>query len=223
MVVAGSGPGAGGAAPQVETREEEVLAFCYAVWLVDLKTGELKQLTHDPARSEMHLDLSAGGRWLAYVSSVRPEGEERSQFTMHKMDLETKEATQLTDTGSDTRPRWSPDATRLAYSHRGAIWVMNADGSGKREIKGRAVVSPGMWFREWSPDGRYILFHSRGDLYAVEVETRALVPLTRGAQIQDDRTVRLSPDGKRVLFCKGDQIHVLELDWSQAKSAPKPD
>lgn len=58
----------------------------------------------------------------------------------------------------DIQPRFSPDGTRIAFtSDRGGgdnIWVMNADGSDKRQVTKedfRLLNQP-----SWSPDGRFI-------------------------------------------------------------------
>ncbi|WP_342974910.1 amidohydrolase family protein [Henriciella sp. AS95] len=59
----------------------------------------------------------------------------------------------------EMQPKFSPDGTRIAFtSDRGGgdnIWVMNADGSDKRQVTQedfRLLNSP-----DWSPDGQYIV------------------------------------------------------------------
>ena len=63
------------------------------------------------------------------------------------------------------RMRWSPDGSRIAFapfSHLGSvgIYVMNADGSGRRQITETANADGEP---AWSPDGRRIAFTSLRD------------------------------------------------------------
>jgi hypothetical protein len=70
-------------------------------------------------------------------------------------------STAVTSGEYDEWPEWSPDATQIAFArvnHQGAwnIWVINADGSGLRQVTGgtdRYVSSPA-----WSPDGTRIAY-----------------------------------------------------------------
>ncbi|MEU0553892.1 hypothetical protein [Dactylosporangium sp. NPDC006015] len=59
----------------------------------------------------------------------------------------------LTEDEVNARPRFNPDGTKLAYLHNNTVWVMNADGSGKRQVSDR--VSGGA---SWSPDGKWIAY-----------------------------------------------------------------
>lgn len=68
--------------------------------------------------------------------------------------------------GEGGNPAWSPDGTRIVF-HTGfnrddGIFVMNADGSGRRRLIRRDFANPGSgdWtgWPEWSPDGRHISF-----------------------------------------------------------------
>jgi hypothetical protein len=56
-----------------------------------------------------------------------------------------------TNRGGNGWPNWSPDGSRIAWVHNGQVWLMNADGSGKKKFA--VGTSP-----SWSPDGRTIAF-----------------------------------------------------------------
>jgi TolB protein len=64
--------------------------------------------------------------------------------------------TALTVDAGNSRPRFSPDGRRIAYLHNGTVWVMNADGSAKRQLSSRIAGGP-----SWSPDGTLIAFATR--------------------------------------------------------------
>jgi Tol biopolymer transport system component/predicted Ser/Thr protein kinase len=81
---------------------------------------------------------------------------------------------QLTDDAfKDRAARWSPDGEHIAfYSDRtGAyeIWVINADGSKRRQL----TRSPGAHYPVWSPDGRQMAFstHSPNGAFIFDVDT----------------------------------------------------
>src|SRR2546430_7760979 len=65
--------------------------------------------------------------------------------------------TRLTRDTDDTRPRWSPDGTRIAFGHGGRLWVMNADGTGRQ-----AVASGATGGVPWVPGRRWLGYRAPG-------------------------------------------------------------
>jgi TolB protein len=83
-----------------------------------------------------------------------------------------------------TFPAWSPDGKKIAFlrnrrrwSRNVAVWIMNADGSGRRRIWTRAAEGGGL---SWSPDGERIALTSDNDIYIISPDGKALRRLTRG-------------------------------------------
>jgi TolB protein len=67
---------------------------------------------------------------------------------------------QLTRSGKNVRPKWSPDGKRIAYLHRtsaGArdVWVMSANGTHKTRVTRLGNVTAEA---TWSPDGATLAF-----------------------------------------------------------------
>ncbi len=73
--------------------------------------------------------VSEDGKWI--VLSI--------EENVWQMTMEGKSLVQLT-TGGGRYPHWSFDGTKIVYckpdTNGGSIWIMNADGTGKRQIEG---------------------------------------------------------------------------------------
>ena len=133
---------------------------------------------------------------------------------------------------------WSPDGTRIAFarkpdwcSDRGGtrpcagshsdIYVMNADGSGTRQLTHNALQNAEP---AWSPDGRRIAFVSRRDgnaeIYVMNADGSGKRNLTRNPA--KDVRPSWSPDGRKIAFVSDRdgrlEAHVMNADGSGQRS-----
>lgn len=98
---------------------------------------------------------------------------------------------------------WSADGTMLAFSSSAAgrwdVYVINADGTGRRRITRDpvAAIDP-----TWSPDGRRIAFTSlrngAPDIYVTDIGGGSLRQLTNAPGV--DQQADWSPDGTQIAF-----------------------
>ena len=104
----------------------------------------------------------------------------------------------------DFSPSWSPGGRSVAYrvnprrSDVGDIWVMRADGRGKRNLTRSPRVAE--WSPSWSPDGRRIAYYSSVgmDVWVMRPDGTGRRNLTRRAGL--DEYPSWSPDGLRLAF-----------------------
>jgi hypothetical protein len=97
------------------------------------------------------------------------------------------------DLGLGAVPSWSPDDKQITFSQSG-IWIMNADGTGRRQIDTSGFGS------QWSPKGGQIAYTTNGEddkafrIYDVTKNQPRDLPQTRYHEIYYGAT--WSPDGK---------------------------
>ncbi len=75
-------------------------------------------------------------------------------------------------TGSQSRPRFSPDGKRLAYQSGGQVWLVDLATREKHQL---TKLSGGAEGQTWSPDGKWIAFLSTTVPSGVEAENVAFL------------------------------------------------
>ncbi|WP_241505789.1 S9 family peptidase [Parahaliea mediterranea] len=137
------------------------------VFVMPADGGSPRQLTQGDFHHDGSIGWSGDGRAL-YVSANRNAdwATDVSNTDIYRIDVASGELTALTERkGPDGDLAVSPDGKRIAWTgwddrrmgyHRNRLYVMNRDGSDKRELLAdldRNIVDP-----QWSADGRAIYF-----------------------------------------------------------------
>ena len=202
--------------------------------------SDLKRLTETPGY-DAEATITLDGKKIVFTSMR--EGD----LDIYSMDADGKNVRQLTDQqGYDGGPFWSYDGKQIVYrahhpktgSEQGdylrllqqnlirptilEIWVMNADGSNKRQVTSNGKANFGPYF---FPDGKRIIFSSnmddaRGrnfDLYKINTDGTGLERLTFNETF--DGFPMFSPDGKKLVFASNrnakapGETNVFIADW----------
>ncbi len=120
----------------------------------------------------------------------------------------------------DFDPVWSPDGSQIAFvSNRESegegqfIYVMNADGSGVRQLTFENFSD----LPDWSHDGSAITYTSNGDIYVIKADgSGQSVNLTNTPEFEHNSS--WSPDGNLILYTMGENdnqdIYVMNTDGS---------
>ena len=106
--------------------------------------------------------------------------------------------------GFGVSPAWSPDGVQIAYDGGGAVWLMNADGSGAHQLTPGATPESAP---AWSPDGTQLVFgRYRADWQTSNVHNLWVVRADGSGERQltvtgtYDGKASWSPDGTQIVF-----------------------
>ena len=202
--------------------------------------SDLKQLTNTPGY-DAETTITLDGKKLVFTSMR--DGD----LDIYTMDANGKNVRRLTnELGYDGGPFWSYDGKQIVYrAHHPKtdqekaeyssllkdnlirpsvleIWVMNADGSNKRQVTSNGKANFGPYF---FPDGKRIIFASNMDdprqrnfdLYKINVDGTRLERITFNDTF--DGFPMFSPDGKKLVFASNrnaktqGETNVFIADW----------
>jgi Tol biopolymer transport system component len=168
------------------------------LWIVDVKTGEQRQLTND-VRDDNTPRWSPDGTWMAFIS------DRGGQTDLWMMPVAGGKAIRLTsDRATEINPRWTPDGQALTYGRvesTSEILVQPAAGGEPRVVMSLPtgyIINGG----DVSPDGKTVVYSSdrSGNFDIWTVSVAGGEPVVFSASPSLDVEPKYSTRGNRVVF-----------------------
>ena len=198
------------------------------LYLMDLTTRSLQQLTHTDELDEYMPAFSPDGQSIAFVSertrggmmlpSVQASGSDPRRATIYLMDIDGRNQRPLIDIeGAQRAPVFSPDGKKIAFESKAPmqetqsgpgspennatleIYVIHIDGTNMKQLTHNDVDDG---HPTWAPNGKQIAFTGMVDdiyqLFSVNAGGGTVKQLTFEDASHYHPT--FSPDGKRILY-----------------------
>jgi serine/threonine protein kinase len=133
----------------------------YDIWVVDVGTGSVAQLTDTPGVDEREPDWSPDGFQIVYRTST--QGSDRNSdgelWVMNGDGSSPRRLDNMVIMGRS--PRWSPNGDRILFmSERSGRWQIYVYDPGLGTTTRLTDCGTNCRWPCWSPDGRYVAYHS---------------------------------------------------------------
>ena len=190
-------------------------------WVVDVKSGEAKQITEGQDWNDSDPQWSPDGKRIAFVSNrTGKEFDENRSTDVWVINADgSGKLTKISDHDeSDNQPRWSPDGKWIAFAgevkdrDHPKIWLAPATGGAASTLaaNGLDLIPGGL---EWSADGKSIYFETgvKGELhlFRVDVPSKAVKQVTSGPRAV--RSVDFNFGSGKMVYLANDFKHLDDL------------
>ena len=205
------------------------------LYLMDLTTRSLHQLTHTDELDEYMPAFSPDGKSIAFVTErtrggmmlppVQASGSDPKSATIYLMDVDGRNQRPLIDIeGAQRAPVFSPDGQKIAFESKSPaqetgggpgstqnndtleIYVIHSDGTNKKQLTHNDVDDG---HPTWAPNGKQIAFTGMVDdiyqIFSVNAEGGTVKQLTFEGASHYHPT--FSPDGKRIIYVSNAHNH----------------
>src|SRR5215472_2380299 len=155
------------------------------IFIVNVASKQVRQLTSGE-HYEHSIDWSPDGSQILFCSDRSPYADQFFHYNIYEINPSDGSIRQLTTIESTQyHPLWSPDGKQIAFlsTKRGLtdrettmedthVWLMNADGSDRRELA--SMIDDRQGAPVWSPasDAVYFTVQVRGSIYLEKLSVR---------------------------------------------------
>src|SRR6267143_515926 len=191
------------------------------LWVVDVKSGNAKQITEGNDWNDSDPQWSPDGRRIAFVSNrTGREYDENRNTDVWTINADgSGSLTKISDHDeADNQPRWSPDGKWIAFTgeihdrDHPKIWLAPSTGGAPSVLaaNGLDLIPGGL---EWSDDGKSLYFEAgvKGEfqLFRVDVPAKTVTQVTLGPRAV--RSVDFNFATGKMVYLVNDFKHLADL------------
>jgi len=167
------------------------------IFVLDLITGNLTQLTETPSNESFPAWSRSGGK-IAFHS------DRDGNYEIYTTNADGSNVSRITNSPArDGYPSWSPDGSQIVFQSdrtgNSEVFIINVDGSVLTNLTNHPAEDQDP---AWSPDGQMIAFQSdrngNPDIYRMNIDGEGVIPLTEDPNM--DKFPAWSPDGQLIAF-----------------------